>query len=147
MDKVSRVGSRSVLIYRTNGVCIGAYYKCSCRGSLILFWHRERSLPIGRVLSISICLLGQDYEELHLVRGKPIKVDSSSKLSVREVGNFVVVDTPYQLTLHWDKGTRIYITMQNIHSNKVPVIHQPISFTPLTPPPLKFLFTDSTPSS
>jgi len=62
---------------------------------------------------------GKDFHQLHLVRGKPIKVQAGSPLTVREVGLFVIIDTPFGLTIHWDKGTRIYVKLQRNHVNKV----------------------------
>ena len=65
--------------------------------------------------------VGSDYHHVQLVRGKPIKLAAGSPLTVREVGLFVVVETPYGLTVHWDKGTRVYIKLQRHHTNKVSI--------------------------
>lgn len=74
---------------------------------------------INLMIRVSLWSTGQEYHQVQLVRGKPIRIDPASPLSVREVGAFVIIDTNFGLTVHWDKGTRIYVKLESHHSNKV----------------------------
>lgn len=59
------------------------------------------------------------FYKLQLVRGQAVKPDPGSPFSVREVGGFVYIDTPFGLSIQWDKGTRVYVRLETQHIGKV----------------------------
>ena len=59
------------------------------------------------------------FYKLQLVRGQAVKPDPGSPFSVREVGEFVYIDTPFGLSIQWDKGTRVYVRLETQHIGKV----------------------------
>ncbi|XP_076461744.1 uncharacterized protein LOC143294198 [Babylonia areolata] len=61
----------------------------------------------------------QSFYKLQLVRGQSVKPDPGSPFTVREVGEFVYIDTPFGLSIQWDKGTRVYVRLETQHMGKV----------------------------
>ena len=59
------------------------------------------------------------FYKLQLVRGQDVVPDAGSPVSVREVGEFVYIDTPFGLSIQWDKGTRVYVRLETQHMNHV----------------------------
>ena len=59
------------------------------------------------------------FFKLQLVRGQDVVPDAGSPFSVREVGEFVYIDTPFGLSIQWDKGTRVYVRLETQHMNHV----------------------------
>ncbi|KAK7109139.1 mucin-5B-like [Littorina saxatilis] len=59
------------------------------------------------------------YYKLDLVKGQSVKPDAGSPFTVREVGEFVYIDTPFGLSIQWDKGTRVYVRLETQLMNKV----------------------------
>ena len=59
------------------------------------------------------------FYKLQLVRGQAVKPDPGSPFTVREVGEFVYIDTPFGLSIQWDKGTRVYVRLETQHKGRV----------------------------
>lgn len=59
------------------------------------------------------------YYKLQLIRGQTVRPDPGSPFTVREVGEFVYIDTPFGLSIQWDKGSRIYVRLTAEHRGMV----------------------------
>ncbi|XP_067648949.1 mucin-5AC-like [Haliotis asinina] len=60
-----------------------------------------------------------NFYRLNLVRGKPVTTEPGSPFDIRDVGNFLYVNTTFGITMQWDKGTTLYIRLSTPHRNKV----------------------------
>lgn len=59
------------------------------------------------------------FYRLQLIRGQSVKPDPGSPFTAREVGDFVYIDTPFGLSIQWDKGTRVYVRLSTEHRGRV----------------------------
>lgn len=74
----------------------------------------------SRTIQITVGKSGTpSFYTLQLVRGQSVKPDPGSPFTVREVGEFVYIDTPFGLSIQWDKGTRVYVRLTTDHREKV----------------------------
>jgi hypothetical protein len=60
-----------------------------------------------------------DYHTLQLIRGQSVIAEPGSPFTVQEVGNDIYITTDFGLSIQWDQGTRVYVTLQTEHINKV----------------------------
>jgi hypothetical protein len=67
----------------------------------------------------SCCPGTADYYTMTLVKGKPVVAPARSPFSVANLGNSVLITTPYGLSVMWDQGTRVYVRLDVEYMGKV----------------------------
>ena len=78
------------------------------------------SVTCSRRIEVIVGEPGTDtYYTLQLEAGQTVIPDPGSPFTVKEVGDFIYIETPFGLSLQWDQGTRIYVRLQSQHRNKV----------------------------
>ncbi|XP_048245056.1 mucin-19-like isoform X7 [Haliotis rufescens] len=60
-----------------------------------------------------------DFYRLDLVRGKQVTTEPGSPFDIKDVGNFIYINTTLGIAMQWDKGTTLYIRLSTPHRNKV----------------------------
>ncbi|XP_041365590.1 SCO-spondin-like, partial [Gigantopelta aegis] len=112
--------------YKFQGACMYTLVKSTATNPT-KFQVTTENIPCGtsgvtctKAIEIIIGEPGEhDFYRLELIRGKPVIPEPGSPFIIKDVGNFVYINTSLGINIMWDKGTRVYIQLSTMHRNKV----------------------------